>query len=169
MKDLWNEFKELDITQKLSIIALLIIAILFIITAIQKFVFKNEIVKNPESDMEQTNEINTAENITNSEKENIVYYTEGDEDGSFNYIVNGDDLIRDCQEMPYYYYQEMPEKLSDYLKTCGYSARELTFKEGSQYGTEYTAKFEISESEDFITVTSNLGLDDYTFLIIEDK
>ena len=94
-----------------------------------------------------------------------VYYSEGDEDGAYNYIINGNEFVLDNTEMPAYYYSEIGNILNEKLQAAGYTSRELTFVSGTRTGTQYEAVFSISDCNDTITVTNNMGRDDYSVLI----
>ena len=168
MKDIFNEFKELDIAQKLFFIALVILALLFVYIGINKLISNHRTGETQTEEIAKTEEIqNTSKEVSDENEQNnqVVYYSEGDEDGSYNYIINGDDFLANNTEMPYYYYMDIPGLLNEKLKAGGYTARQLTFIEGNLKGTEYTAVFSISESNDIVKVISNIGLNDYKITI----
>ena len=150
--------KELTIFHYIGIGTVLIILTIFVlISKVQE--------KNTEKlgNISKSNETSLEQLVDNSEK--TVYYSEGDEDGAYNYIINGSDLLSDNSEMPYYYYSEINDVLNEKLQASGYTSRELTFISGSKSGTKYEAVFSISDCNDTVTVSNNMGLYDYNVVI----
>ncbi len=140
------------------------IGTVLIILTIFVFISKAQ-EKNTEKlgNISKSNETSLEQLVDNSEK--TVYYSEGDEDGAYNYIINGSDLLSDNSEMPYYYYSEINDILNEKLQASGYTSRELTFISGSKTGTKYEAVFSISDCNDIVTVSNNMGLSDYSVVI----
>lgn len=151
-------FKELTVFHYIGFGAVVLILMVFtLLSFVQNNDKKNlgDISKNDDTDIEQLfNNQNTT-----------VYYSEGDEDGAYNYIINGTDLINNNSEMPYYYYSEINDVLNEKLQASGYTSRELTFISGTKTGTKYEAVFSISDCNDTITVSNNMGVNDYSVVI----
>ena len=88
-------FKELTIFHYIGFGAVILILMVFTLLSFVQNNDKNnfgKISKNDDTDIGQ---------LLNNQ-DTTVYYSEGDEDGAYNYIINGTDLINNNSEMPYY-------------------------------------------------------------------
>ena len=154
-----NLFKDITIFHYIVIFTVLLVLIIFtLLSHLQNKDNESKLGK-----IKVLQEHNIEKDLSNLNK--TVYYSEGDEDGAYNYIVNGSDLLNNNSEMPYYYYSEINDVLNDELKSAGYSSRKLTFITGSMTGTKYQATFSISDCNDTVTISNNMGLSDYSVVI----
>ena len=155
LKDIFNNVTKFHIIG--AVTAILFIVIIVVISNINN------------NEEKQYGELQTGDNSSLEEDiksiETTVYYSEGDEDGAYNYIINGNEFVLNNTEMPAYYYSEIGNILNEKLQDAGYTSRQLTFTSGTRSGTEYKATFSISECNDTITVTNNMGRDDYSVVI----
>ncbi len=154
-----TKLKSMSLYQKaVTTLVILGLVLMVIFSIINSFADKKEKVDSSKVETNWKDE-NSVTSIP--EGSEVIYYSEGDENGNYNYIVNGYDFIRDNKEMPYFYYQEIGSVLSSALEAKDIYSRELTFIRGYSYGTSYTAYFEISDSNMVISVKNDLGLDNY--------
>lgn len=159
MKNIKNLFKNLTAFHYAGFIVALVFIIIFALLSH----FHNDFTEQKEQGKIEDTSYDIESDINKLGAS--VYYSEGNEDALYNYIVNGTEFISDNKDMPYYYYSEINDLLNTELQKAGYTNRELTFTEGKLVGLYYTATFSISDCEDTISVSNNMGKDDYSIII----